>query len=447
MPTLDELLYRWILRANARMEDLDLPAGIIEDSIGVLQQVLGKQYLEQLLIEDVEPVHFLDDEMKPLRKWLLSPTVDYCIIQVLELAEYFKTFREDPSLADKVQKLKHDSFWPMFFELAMAARARRASDTKHKVSLNAENASSVGDFVITADGYSIPCECSRLGNSPQITDPKALHEVLNHRISEGAKRVAVSICVKIRSAAPLNGNTYNVVLRLIRRCLNDARQSKLPCEYVIDSTTVRIEALDEHSEQIRGQSVDGTIGVAGTDWDLSTSICRVPTQDTNDLPDRLAAGECFRDYESVRLFMKFGEPEDKVNYYDRLTAKLKKKLNQTKISNEHFGKIILVEVTFDLRTVDDERLKEAVRRAASHSGTTLAIILAKREPNPHIRYQYCLSATFNQTGAAIKPEIVELFQRLANGETALDPILNSAYHRTWDEAQLHAKQIERPIPD
>src|SRR6185436_3380698 len=109
MESLDQLLYRWISRANERREDLDLPAGLIEDSIGVLKRVLGTEYLEQLLIEKVEPVHFLDDEVNPLRKWLLSPTVDYCIIQILEVAQYyFRTFRDDPSLADKVQKLKHD---------------------------------------------------------------------------------------------------------------------------------------------------------------------------------------------------------------------------------------------------------------------------------------------------------------------------------------------------
>jgi len=117
MESLDQLLYRWISRANERREDLDLPAGLIEDSIGVLKRVLGTEYLEQLLIEKVEPVHFLDDEVNPLRKWLLSPTVDYCIIQILEVAQYyFRTFRDDPSLADKVQKLKHDSFWPMLFD-------------------------------------------------------------------------------------------------------------------------------------------------------------------------------------------------------------------------------------------------------------------------------------------------------------------------------------------
>jgi hypothetical protein len=116
----------------------------------------------------------------------------------------------------------------MLFELAMATRVMRVSGTKHKVRLNAEDANSVGDFLISADGYSLPYECSRLGHSPQITHPKVLQEVLMHRISEGAKRVAVPLCVIIKSAAALNGTTYNVVLKLIRRCLADARQTKLP---------------------------------------------------------------------------------------------------------------------------------------------------------------------------------------------------------------------------
>jgi hypothetical protein len=208
MPNLDQLLYRWILCANARTEELDLPAGLIEDSIGLLKQVLGTEYLEQLLIEDVDPIHFLDDEVNPLRKWLLSPTVDYCIIEVLELAQYFKAFRDDPSLADKVQKLTHDSFWPMLFELAMATRVKRASHATYSVSLSAETASSVGDFMISAAGYSIPCERSRLKHSPQITDPKALHEGLTHRINEGTKRVDVPLCVKIRSSILLSPCSY-----------------------------------------------------------------------------------------------------------------------------------------------------------------------------------------------------------------------------------------------
>jgi hypothetical protein len=67
-----------------------------------------------------------------------------------------------------------------------------------------------------------------------------------------------------------------------------------PCEHVSDSTTVRIEALDEQSEAIRYQNVGGMIvDVSKTDRDLATSICRVPTKDPNELPDRLAAANAF----------------------------------------------------------------------------------------------------------------------------------------------------------
>src|SRR6266508_4279379 len=224
MANLDGLLYQWILRANARRDDLDLPTGFIEDSIGLLKRVLGTEYLEQLLITDSEPVHFLDDEANPLRKWLLSAMVDSHIIQVLELAGYLREFQDDASLPDKVQKLKQDSFWPILFEFAMATRVKRASRAPQNVSLNRETSNSIGDFTISAAGYAIPCECSRLGHSPQIMDPQALEESLSYRISDGTKQIAVALCVKIRSTEALTGSTYNVAIRLIRRGLADARK-------------------------------------------------------------------------------------------------------------------------------------------------------------------------------------------------------------------------------
>src|SRR5207245_2758570 len=97
--------------------------------------------------------------------------------------------------------------------------------------------------------------------------------------------------------------------------------------------------------------------------------------------------------------------------------------------------------------VDTDKLKEAVRGAAVHSRTTLAIILANREPNPQIRYHYSQSGTFNQTAARIRPELVELFERIAKSEIAVDPILGSPYRRSWAEAQVHAARIAKPSPD
>src|ERR1700677_5038692 len=101
MTNLDGLLYKWIQSANVLREDLDLPIGLIEESVALLKQVLGSEYLEELLIANTEPVHFLDDEANPLRKWLLSAIVEQHVIQVLELASYFKSFLGDAALPDK----------------------------------------------------------------------------------------------------------------------------------------------------------------------------------------------------------------------------------------------------------------------------------------------------------------------------------------------------------
>jgi hypothetical protein len=40
MPNLDDLLYKWIVRANTRRDDLDLPIWFIEDSIALLKLML-----------------------------------------------------------------------------------------------------------------------------------------------------------------------------------------------------------------------------------------------------------------------------------------------------------------------------------------------------------------------------------------------------------------------
>jgi hypothetical protein len=448
MPDLDTMLYRWICRANERCDDLDLPIGTVEDYLGALKQALGDQYLEQLLIRDAEPVHFLDDETNPLRKWLLSARVNSHIVQTLELAAYFREFRDDPSLPSKIEKLKRDAFWPVFFELAIAARVKRARNSTQQVRLNPEVPTSVGDFTIGGNGYSTPCECSRLGHSPQITDVPTLLESLCNRIGDGAKTISTPLCVKVRSSMPLTGDTYNRVLQLVRRNLADARRSKLPTAHEDETTSVSFEELKETSEQIPFRMIDGrVVDTLGTDWDSASRLCLVPAKDSEEIARRHELGERFHEHESLRLFIKFGRAISQSDQYSRLEAKLKKKLKQTKITAEHFGKIALIEVPFDLRIADPDRLKEVVRSAATHSRATLAVILAKRESSPRFRHHYSMSIAFNQTAAKIRPDTAELFERVAQNELRTDPILGSLYHRSWAEAQLRAETIAKTNPD
>jgi hypothetical protein len=441
MSSLDGLLYKWIRRANERRDDLDLPIGFIEDSIALLARVLGPEYLGSLLIIDDGPVHFLDDEANPLRKWLLSAMVDAHIIQVLELAAYFSTFREDSSLSDKVEKLKRDSFWPVFFELALATRVKRASRVPQEVHLNPETSSSIGDFTISAVEYEVPCECSRLGRSPAIASPAELKERLSNHIHEQTRRITTPLCIKIRSTEALTGDTYNHVLRLLRKGLADARRLKLPSEYTDGQTTVRFEELTETSEQIPFKIVDGRVtNVLGTDWDSAERLIGVPAKHSDEITERFQQGERFHEYETVRVFTKFGAPANQPDYYHRITTKLKKKLKQTKVSGGQFGKVVLIEVPFDLRN-DVERLEAAVDEAAVHSRTTCAVILANREPNPHLRYQYSQFVMANRAAVKIQPDLLELLNRMAQNEIALDPILRLPYRRSWAEAKARSKII------
>lgn len=444
MCNLDAALYKWICQANEKRDDLGLPPGFIEESIALLKRVLGEGYLKQLLIVESGPITVMDDEAHPLRKWLLSALIFQHIVQVMELASYFRAFEDDPALLSKVEKLKRDTFWPTFFELAMATRAKRACQGAQRVFLNPEVSESIGDFTISVPGALIPVECSRLGRSlvASMASPKALLESLSNRISDGVEKARVRVCVKIRSSAPLNGDTYNGVLRLVRRGLSDVRALKLPAKHGDGTTTIELERLTSASEKIPFRKIrEGIVDVAGTDWGFAARLCWVPAKDRDEITDRHKSGEEFHQYEGLRLFTKFEESKDQTDPYARLETKLRKKLKQTKIREEHFGKMVIVEVPFDLRTVNEARLAEAIRSAAVRSRNALSIFLANRERSPQIRENYSYSARYNAIAAAIRPDVVELLNRFMGQELLIDPILATPYQRTWDEAQAHVRRL------
>lgn len=85
MSEVERLLHKWIVGANERLETLGLPAGLIEDSVALLMEILGTDYLEQILLKSTEPVSGFGFDRNPLRTWLSSSLIDSHIVQVLEL--------------------------------------------------------------------------------------------------------------------------------------------------------------------------------------------------------------------------------------------------------------------------------------------------------------------------------------------------------------------------
>jgi hypothetical protein len=435
MSAVEAALYKWIVGANEKREALSLPPGLIEDSTALLLGLLGRDYLDRLLVSSSDPLTLFDPDVNPLRAWLKSALVDSHIVQVLEFTAYLRTFKDDPAISDKVEKLKRDRFWPVFFELAMAARMKTACEGSQSVALNREDSSSIGDFKMTVGGVNISCECSRLGHSPQVNEPHILAEHLSKRIADATKSIPAPLIFKIRSADALMGKTYNLTLRLIRKCLIDIRRSHLPTAYHEGLTSVCCGELTPHSERIPFCIIDGVVtNVEGTDWDSAQSFKRVPAASQEEVTERFKAGERFHEFEDVRIFMKFGPPEEPPDFYGRLSNKLRKKLNQTKVGTGGYGKLVFIEVPSDLRSADKAKLKGAIDEAVKHSTTTLGVVLAHREGNPHYRHHYSLLASLNTTAFVLKPELLSIFDRFRSSVVRTDPITGLPYQSSWEEA-------------
>jgi hypothetical protein len=440
MSAVDTALYKWILGANDRREDLACPPGLIEDSIALLRDLLGRDYLDRLLVSGSEPISIFDPDVNPLKMWLKSSAVDQHIVQVLELAAYFRIFKDDPALGDKIEKLKRDRFWPIFFELAMAARTKTACQGSQSVALNRELQDSIGDFVMNVGGTKTPCECSRLGHSPQVNEPHILAEHLSTRIADATKTIPVPLIFKIRSTAALTGQTYNLTLKLLRKCLADIKRSRLPTVHYEGLTSICCGELTPASEPMPFRIIDGVVtNVEGTDWDAAHSLKRVPAANEEELAERFKAGERFREFEAVRLFMKFGPPNEGPNYYHRLANKLRKKLKQTKVDAGNYGKLVFIEVPFNLRLADEAELNRAIAEAVKHSQTTLGVVLARREANLHYRYHYSLYGSLNTVAFALKSELISIFERFRFSETRTDPVTGFPYQSSWQEALSRAQ--------
>jgi hypothetical protein len=125
--------------------------------------------------------------------------------------------------------------------------------------------------------------------------------------------------------------------------------------------------------------------------------------------------------------------------FNRLAKKLKKKLKQTKVEAGNYGKVVLIEVPSDFRTADQNKLNRALADAVKHSQTTLAVVLAHREGNPHYRHHYSLLTSLNSTAFALRPELMSIFDRFSSGEMRTDPITGLPYQSSWEEASARAQ--------
>lgn len=438
---LDSILFNWITQANEFRDDLDFPLGLLEESIALIARRLGNEYLEKLLIVDPRPLQIIDFESNPLATWLSTARKAKHIIQVAELAAYLKVFESDPALPDKLEKLKSDRFTSIVFELATASRVKRACEQHQEVWLNSESHSSIGDFTLSIPGALIPCECSRLGHSPHVLAASAFVERLHYYVSNATKNIHIPLCVKIKSSDHLNGKIYNVVLQLLRKGIAEISRSKLPIEHGNSGCSIMIEELTEQSDP-----APLTIGSKspaippGGDWSTSASCYGLSPSKSEGIPDKHGGNGHAYGYEAIRIFTTFagmteGDP------FARLRTKLKHKLKQTKIRPNHFGKIIFIQVPFELPELDQDKLIKTIDDVLHGTRTTVAVVIEQRRGSVFGRIVYNRFLRANRGALNARPELRSLFERLAKRELEVDPILNTPYRRSAREAEKHSQRL------
>ena len=440
---LDEHLYKWISVANESAERYDFPPGLIEESIQSLKTYLGESFLTDIF-KGTDPLHMLGLREQELDRWLRGGAgVDDHVIQVLDLVSILTELKDDPCLADKLDRLKRSAFWPSQFELAMAQRAKRTVGRDDRVRLSCESNTAVGDFIIDLKEGSVACECARLEFGDEEEEQYRLSGDLYQYLDLRLKKVSRPCCIKIRINAPLNRASFEVTVQCIKPGLSRFEDTGQVTREKRTDVEVIFEPLTDQSERIPFRYIDGRVqDVLGTDWISAQSLCRVNAQNDDEAAARYRAGGDLADDEYARIFLFWKRGPADLDPYARIKNKIKKKRHQTKASEDLLGRIIFLESQWNLECVDTDRLGKLIDHELATSKNTIAVVIAQRCASVHYRrwYRYFIS----NIGASFVSNkgLQDFFPRFITYDRDFDPILNHRYPRTWKEAAERVKRHE-----
>ena len=438
--SLDHHLYQWISIANERAERYGFSPGLIEESLQRLKALLGEDYLVKIF-EDTKELHLLGLREQELDRWLRGgANVDDHVIQVMDLVATMSEFAADPSLGDKIDKLKRSSFWPSQFEMAMALRAKRTSGPDGAVFLSPETNTAVGDFVINWKQGLIACECARLAFGDEEEEQYRLLGDLYLYANKQIKKANQRCCLKIRVGSPLVPTSFTAATRAIKAAFSrfgSAGHTKTE----VEGAKVELETLTADSERIPFRYVDGRVqDIVGTEWVTAQSLSNISAKDDDEVAAIYRAGEEFDQDEYARVFISWDRDRPDFDPYARILNKIKKKRHQTKGDAGMYGRIIFVEVQWDLELGEIERLERMVNHELDESRNTIAVLIAQRLASVHYRRWYKFYTS--KIGVAYERDLplIQFLNRFVLYDRDFDPILDRRYSRTWEEAASLVEQ-------
>jgi len=452
MATIAESLYDWIRIANEARERVDLPVGIIEEAIATLQSAFGDTYLVGLLPADQDHskriVTARDD--RPLAYWLSGPGLDASVIQIVETAVVIQSFLGDSCLPKKIERIKNDTFWPTFYELAMAFRVKRSLRGAGSLALAPEIEENNGDFIVNIDRGRLLCECARVSRTPFSEEGIRVTQDIFDYVAEKIRTYTRPCCVKIRVDAELKRADFNMILQLLKRTLErHERSGEVSIVSSQQGVEVQVEPLTEQTEKIPFRMINGNlVGVTGSEWVHAHSIGGVAEKSSVEISEMFRAGIEYDYRERGRVFIKYAPPVKTEDPYARLTDKIHDKVSQTKIApGTRTAKFLWIDSPYDLRTLDHEMLQRLAVKEMSRSTHTLGVAITHREGNPHFRHHYSVLGVLNRNGLPDFPNFAATLEALREREISTDPITGWKYQRTWEEAQVRSEREIRRLEE
>jgi hypothetical protein len=445
-------LYDWIRIANEARERIDLPVGVIEEAIATLERAFGGPYLASLLPKDEDHskriVTARDD--RPLAYWLSGPGLDAAVVQLVETAVVLRAFLDDPCLGKKIERIQNDTFWPTFYELAMAFRVKRSLEGRGTLALSPEVEENNGDFIVTIDGGRLVCECARVSRTPVSEEGIRVTQDIFDYVANKIRPYARPCAVKIRIPTELKRADYQVIVQLMKRTLErHERSGEVSVASSQRGAEVRVEPLTDQTEKISFTLVDGhLVDKTGSEWVHAHSIGGVAGKSSAEVSEMFRAGIEYDYRERGRVFLKYTQPQAVEDPYARLTDKIHKKVSQTKIAlGTRTAKFLWIDSPYDLRMLDHERLQQLAVREMSRSRHTLGVAITYREGNPHFRHHYSVLGILNQNGLPDFPDFARTLEALREKEISTDPITGWKYPRTWEEAQVRSEREIRLVEE
>jgi hypothetical protein len=337
----------WIDQALKRAEFLGFPIEQALSSLGIVVQTVGREWLDSELKREnlgttwQEPLNFI-------ARALILPGYSG-VMRIIELATYFRQFRETPRFSEVLTLLRRDSerrfmergtFPSGYFQLSLAYRLARVGFTIAEFEPPMRGGRKA-DIMAELGAARVACECY----CPRVSESDSSHEIMHSikLLDEAAWSTQRALCVDIRLLRPLSPQFRKRVIGDAIRSVLDTPFGGMTDRLTQDAqiTVTDYGPLPEGGEKL--PEIDDSPRAAETNPTWQTGTSRIPVGEARELRDGKSAPDRV---ESLRLRVWKCPQEESAyslsNFLSRLTKKARTKAAQTRSAESNLAERLIV---------------------------------------------------------------------------------------------------------